>query len=318
MKRVAILLSILIAVAPCSLQAQTSTSTSSGQDASKKRTGGGTQTTTVSGQPTQVSLKIEERDRITLRNRFGPIVVTGIGGDTLEATASVIKQGTSDYKVRLSASRPSQDRIMITTAVLTPGQAQGEKAEGKGVGVGIGQSTGKGAAQQQTPKPAKPIQPAQPAPSQPPVPQAVAQGTGTGRTPRPPRPPRAETPPTNALRGVGDIKLEVKLPSNAHIELIDSRRYATITTGAPIYLTNTRNDVSVTNIDTPVSVISSGEVQAAKIAGIEVKTRAGNVQVRDVAGPVSIATVTGSIVVRDTDGDVRAVSISGPISIECA
>jgi DUF4097 and DUF4098 domain-containing protein YvlB len=109
------------------------------------------------------------------------------------------------------------------------------------------------------------------------------------------------------------------LPRNAHIDLIDSRRYAVFTSSStPTYLTNTRNDVSVTNIDTPVSIISSGEVLVAKVGAVEVKTRAGNVQVKDIAGPVSITTVTGAVIVRDANGDVRAVSISGPISIECA
>jgi hypothetical protein len=117
---------------------------------------------------------------------------------------------------------------------------------------------------------------------------------------------------------VGDIKLEVRLPRNAHIELIDSRRYALINSGTPSYLTNTRNDVSVTNMDTPVSIISSGDVRATKIAGLEVRTRAGNVQVREVDGPVSITTVMGAITIRDAGADVRAISISGAISIECA
>lgn len=312
MKRVAILLSILIAVAPCSLQAQTTAS--SGQESSKKRIGGGTQTITVGGEGAQFSLKIEEGDRITLRNRFGPIVVTGIGGDSLEATASMIKQGTGDYKVRLTASRPSQDKIMITTAVSTLAQAQSEKTENKGVAIGQGAGVGTGGAQQQTPMPV--AKPAQPAPSQPRAPQRVAQGTGRERTPRQ---PRAEVPVTGeALRGVGDIRLEVKLPRNAHIDLIDSRRYAYITSAAPAYLTNTRNDVSVTNMETPISVISSGDVQAAKVGGLEARTRASNVYVKDIKGPVSITTVTGAIVVKDADADVRAVTISGPISIECA
>ncbi|HEY0322081.1 MAG TPA: hypothetical protein VGC66_14065 [Pyrinomonadaceae bacterium] len=329
MKRVAILLSVLIAVAPCTLQAQTTAS--SGQETSKKRTSVSTQTTTVSDGLRQASLKIEEGDRITLRNRFGPIVVTGIGGDTLEATATELKQGTGGYKVHLIASR-SGEKIMIAAAVTTPGQAQNEKEDkatvtARGSGASVVAAAPK-SAQQPAPKPAQPTPSPRPA-------QAVGKGTGTGtgqgtgtgigigRTPRPPRPPRPPvmaTPSAEALRGVTDIKLEVKLPRNAHIDLIDSRRYASGTTasGAPSYLTNTRNDVSVTNIDTPVSIISSGDVQAAKVGAVEVKTRAGNVQVKDIEGPVSITTVTGAIIARDANGDVRAVSISGTISIECA
>jgi DUF4097 and DUF4098 domain-containing protein YvlB len=74
----------------------------------------------------------------------------------------------------------------------------------------------------------------------------------------------------------------------------------------------------VTNVGTPVSIISSGDVLATNIAGIEVRTRAGNVVVKDVDGPVTIITATGSVLVKDAGGDVRAVSISSPISIECA
>ena len=82
MKRAAILLSVLMAVAPCSVQAQTTIT--SGQEESKKMTGVAAQARSADDQPKQVSLKLEEGDRITLRNRFGPIVVTGTGGDTLK------------------------------------------------------------------------------------------------------------------------------------------------------------------------------------------------------------------------------------------
>jgi hypothetical protein len=134
-----------------------------------------------------------------------------------------------------------------------------------------------------------------------------------------PRPEVREVTSQDSLRGVGDLRLEVRLPRNAHIDLIDSRRFAVISaSGTPSYLTNTRNDVSVTNIDTPVSIVSSGDVQATRVGGIEAKTRASNVFVREISGPVNITTVTGSVVVREAQGDVRAVSISGPISIECA
>lgn len=324
MKRVAILLSVLLTVAPCFAQAQTTAA--SGQEASKKGTGEAAQGAVGADQPKQVSLKLEEGNRITLRNRFGPIVVNGTGGDTLEATASVIKQGTVAYKFRISTTRQGKDKIMIATAVTTPEPAMG-KRENKGAGIAQGSSSSTSTKQQsaQTPKPPQPVKPAPPPPQKAPpaqsrVPQAGKPGARVVRPSTPPARPaeRSETPSPDSLRGVGEIRLDVKLPRNAHIDLIDSRRYATITSGTPSYLTNTRNDVSVTNIETPVSIVSSGDVQATKVSGIEARTRASSVTVRESSGPVNVSTVTGAVVVKDAQGDVRAVSISGPISIECA
>lgn len=318
MKRVAILLSILVMVAPCSVLGQGSAST--GQDANKKRAGAVTQTAMADDQPAKVSVKIAEGERVILRNRFGPIIVTGVGGETLEAAATVTRQGTSKIKLHLLATRPAQEKVMIATAVSIPGQAQG-KGEGKGISsTSSSTSSSRAGSGQQPPMQAQQTAPAQP--QQPPQPRPGAQGGRTERTPRAPRaprPPRAEgTPAPDTIRGVGEIRLEVKLPQNARIELIDSRRYAVITSGTPNYLTNSRNDVTITNVETPVSIISSGDVQASNVAGIEARTRAGNVTVRNIEGPVSITTVTGAIVVRDAGADVRAVSISGAISIECA
>ena len=204
---------------------------------------------------------------------------------------------------------------MLAATVVTGPQAQA-RVEGKGVGKGVG--TGQGAAAQGSGQ-KQPPQPSQTQPKQPTQPQAGAQGgRSTAQSSRTPRPSRPPLPLRDSLRGVGEIRLEVRLPRNTHIELIDSRRYAIITSGTPAYLTNTRNNVMVTNVDTPISIISSGDVQVSNVGGVEAKTRAGNVSVREIAGPVSITTVTGAIAVKDVDGDVRAVSISGPISIECA
>jgi hypothetical protein len=251
-----------------------------------------------------------------LRNRFGPIIVTGIGGDTLEATVTEIKKGAGEYKFRVVASRSGKDRITVTTSVSTTGQSLSEKEDKIKGGA---QGTGVGAAGQQTPKPPKPTPSSQPAQQR--EPKSGAQGAvggGPAPTPRPPRQERTDSPPLESLRVVGELRLDVKLPRNAHIDLIDSRRYAVTAQGNPSYLTNTRNDVYIANIETPISVISSGDVTASKVGGLEAKTRASKVYVNDIAGPVSISTVTGTIVVKDADGDVRAVSISGTISIECA
>jgi hypothetical protein len=309
MKRVAILLSILIAVAPRLAQSQTTPA--QGQNENDKRAccAESAQTTSTSNQPARVSVKISDGERITLRNRFGPIVVTGSKGDAVEATATVIQQGTGAYKFQVIATRPGKDKIMITTDVLTASRATAEQKEKNRVSAG---SSGPGT---YTPQPPQKPQPAQSGTPQPP-PRAGASGSGSVRAQRAPRPDR--TPSPESLRGVGEIKLEVKLPHDARIELVDSRRYAILTYGTPNYLTNTRNNVSVTNIDTPVSIISSGEVQVTKVGAVEVKTRAGNIQIRDVTGLVTVSTVMGAILVKDVDGDVRAVSISGPISIDCA
>src|SRR3712207_4979760 len=99
MKRVASLLSVLLMVTPCFVQAQTTTTTTTtvttGQGKSEKTKSVVQQTATATGGnewPRQVSIKLEEGNLITLRNRFGPIVVAGTGGDTLEASVSVVKQ----------------------------------------------------------------------------------------------------------------------------------------------------------------------------------------------------------------------------------
>lgn len=307
MKRVAILLSILMMLAPCMTQAQTLAS--SAEDAIEK-SDAASEAHARNEQTTQVSIKLEEGDRVTLRNRFGPIVVTGGSGDTLEATATEIKKGTVDYKFQLVSSN-TKSRVMLMTYVITGAQASIEKKDPY-----KDKDKDKASASSTTRKPAEAGAPQ-------PRAQGIGGGAGSGRTPSPPRPATgAQTPSPQeleSLRGVGEIKLEVKLPRNAHVDLIDSRRYALGTiNGAPAYVTNTRNDVSVTNMDTPVAVISSGDVQAAKVAGLEARTRASNVYVTGITGPVSIATVTGAIVVKDARGDVRAVSITGSISIECA
>lgn len=324
MKRVAILLSILMTVAPSASLAQSASS--SGQETGKKRTGVSGGSVSVTTEETkQVSLKLEERDRLTLRNRFGPIVVTGTGGDTLEATATMIKQGTGVYRYKVSTVRMGPDRIMITTVVTTPGQAlEEEKKDEKNKEnkkSGVAQGSAAGSTPRVTPSPQPPPSKQTPAPQ----PTTPAQRSAQDAARRPPRQPRTERPPEitlaqDALRGVGDIRLEVKLPRNAHVDLIDSRRYAsgTTPTGVPLYLTNTRNDVQVSNMETPVSIVSSGEVKATKVSGLEARTRAGSVYARDIDGPVNIVTVTGVIVVENADGDVRAVSISGTINVDCA
>lgn len=312
------MLSVLMAFAPCSAQAQTTIKP--GRETDKRVTGG--QAATTGDQPKQVSLKLEEGDRITLRNRFGPIVVTGTDGDSLEASVTEIKRGTTPYRYRLSTSQ-GRGKITIATSVTTGDEAgnRENKAKSTVTAQGTASSSTSVTTQQstQTPRPAQPVPGAQTQPPQPRPPVAVTPRTMPTRPATSPRPEVREAPSQDSLRGVGDLRLEVRLPRNAHIDLIDSRRFAVISSsGVPSYLTNTRNDVSVTNIDTPVSIVSSGDVQATRVGGVEAKTRASNVFVREVSGPVSISTVTGSVVVKEAQGDVRAVSISGPISIECA
>ncbi|MBD0372527.1 MAG: hypothetical protein ICV60_16910 [Pyrinomonadaceae bacterium] len=316
MKRVAILLSVLLAALPCFVQAQTTIS--SGQEEGKKKMVGQATTTTTITEQTRVSLKLEEGDHITLRNRFGPIIVTGIGGDALEASVALVRQGASNYKFRVVTSR-GKERIMVATAVSIPDLMPREK-EGKAVGTGQGSSSsGTMTPRPRTPQPASPPEVRPVPPTRPATPAQRAEQDAARARERAPRADLSESSPPEYLRGVSDIKLEVKLPRNAHVDLIDTRRYAVNTNGnSPSYLTNTRNDVTVANMDTPISIVSSGEVQVTKVAGLEAKTRAGNISVKDVSGPVSISTVTGAVLIKDADGDVRAVSISGAISVDCA
>lgn len=318
MRRVAILLSILLSLAPC-FATFAQSAASSGQDSDKKSSQ--TNTTAVAvNQPARTSIKLEGGERIILRNRFGPIVVTGVdGGDTIEATATIINPGTGEFKYRLVASRTPQKIIAILTSAARPEQEQAAKNETK---ENVKEKTEERTQIYTQAPQARPVQQPTPRPTaQPPQPQQPPTGAQVKIKPKPrvrPMPVAPPEPDPLNLRGVGEMRLEVRLPRNAKIELIDSRRYAKVINGVPTYLTPARGDITVTNIDTPIVVTSSGNVQTYKVGAIEISTHAGNVNARDIAGRVNISTVTGTIVIKDAQGDVRAISISGPISIECA
>lgn len=316
MKSIAILLSVLAVFAPCPVSAQKSTSVSSSSSSSVQEK----QVTTkvVTENPKKVSVKISPTSIVSLRNRFGPIVITGTDGDTMEASVTSDSRTLAAFKVGI-ASEQKKDKISLAVSINTPDDDKpGEKSKESKVSSKPTPDKTTPKPDKMTPKPpptARPI--SQPAPG--------AQGTRSPSAPRPTRPARPATPAApstplaESLRGVREIRLDIKIPRDARIELIDSRRFAIVNPGAdPTYLTNTRNDVTVSGLTTPVSIVSSGNVRVWRVAAVEVQTRAGSVYVEDVAGPIDVKSVTGGITVREAGGDVRAVSITGPVGIDCA
>jgi DUF4097 and DUF4098 domain-containing protein YvlB len=100
----------------------------------------------------------------------------------------------------------------------------------------------------------------------------------------------------------GAVRLEVKLPRHAEIEMIQVKR----------------SEVLVTGIDTPITVDGrSSTITLKDVNEVEVRTRSGDVEVTGARGLVDVVTTRGAIRVRDAGGDVRALSISGDIEIRC-
>jgi hypothetical protein len=110
------------------------------------------------------------------------------------------------------------------------------------------------------------------------------------------------------LPPVGDdgpiqIHLEVSLPRKAMIQLIRVMR----------------SDVSVTNVETPLTIVGEkSSIILKRVGAVEVHTRSGNVEIQGASGLVEVTTATGAIRVHQANGGVRAVSIAGPIQVKCA
>jgi hypothetical protein len=123
----------------------------------------------------------------------------------------------------------------------------------------------------------------------------------------PPQPakiwPPASPPSPPIINGrPAEVNLEVKVPRYAEIDVISV----------------SRSNVEVTNVETPIVI--SGDKSNVKLSGVgaaEVKTSSGDVVIENAAGLVDVITASGAIRVRNA-GDVRALSISGPIEIQCA
>jgi Putative adhesin len=110
------------------------------------------------------------------------------------------------------------------------------------------------------------------------------------------------TPPVSDGKVV-KVHLEVNLPRNAEIDLIQVWR----------------SPVQVSGMETPISV-SGGQssVILKRVGAVAVRTRSGNVEVEDATGTVVIGTTSGAVRVHNVKGPVRVVSISGPIEIKCS
>jgi len=99
------------------------------------------------------------------------------------------------------------------------------------------------------------------------------------------------------------IHLEVSLPRKAVIQLIRVMR----------------SDVSVTNVETPLTIVGEkSSIILKHVGAVEVHTRSGNVEIQEASGLVEVTTATGAIRVSQANGGVRAVSIAGPIEVKCA
>jgi hypothetical protein len=160
-----------------------------------------------------------------------------------------------------------------------------------------------------------------------PIPNVTVAPAISGTQPAPPRQPAAATAKSGA-RGMGGgagggmgggagggiggavgggessgaISLHVKMPRYATLDTIEVRS----------------GDVNISDIDGPVSISSgSSNITVARVGALEVRARAGNINVDGVEGLVYIVATSGTISVRRTKGDVRATSINGDINLHC-
>ncbi len=128
--------------------------------------------------------------------------------------------------------------------------------------------------------------------------------------------------PDMARRSAGrEIRLDVKLPMYASVELLESAR----------------GDVEVTGIDGDVAINSgSGDVKVTKVGALKVSRRSGDIVIRDVKGDftsrtlngdvnaenigglVDVAATNGDITVRNANSDVRATTATGEVEVHCA
>ncbi|HEY0098250.1 MAG TPA: hypothetical protein VGB76_04775 [Pyrinomonadaceae bacterium] len=147
------------------------------------------------------------------------------------------------------------------------------------------------------------------------APQAVI-----GTHPAQPRQPSVPAAKGGAARGIGagagggfgaakggessnsGISLLVRMPRYAKLEPLEVRS----------------GDVNISDIDGPVLISSgSSNLNINRVGALEVRARAGNINVHGVEGLVYIVATSGTITVRRTKGDVRATSINGNINLHC-
>ena len=102
--------------------------------------------------------------------------------------------------------------------------------------------------------------------------------------------------------GSGSISLNVRMPRYALLDTIETPS----------------GDVNVSDIDGPVSISGgSSNITVNRVGALEIRARAGNINVDGVGGLVYIVATSGKIIVRRAGGDVRATSINGDINIQC-
>jgi hypothetical protein len=306
----------------------------------------------INNQAGRVQIKLERGSHVAISNRFGRITITGWDRDTVEATATSDK-GAEAVQVEMTAD-PTASHSLLTLNV--PGRP-GQRGAFPYVYVNPetlinpriynaypnppNNPKPNAAPQVQgatpTPKaaPAKPVKASPPTGSnnsnviivpmpdmsEVPVPNvSIAPDAVIMAPPAQPRQPAPATAKSGvrgavsgASGGVGiggayatsgsSISLNVKMPRYAKLETIEVRS----------------GDVNISDIDGPVSISggSSNNITVSRVGALEVRTRAGNINVDGVEGLVYIVATSGTITVRRTKGDVRATSINGNINLHC-
>ena len=120
---------MLAVFAPCAALAQkTTVSSSSSSSASQDKQV--TTTKIVTESPKKVSVKISPTSVVSLRNRFGPIVITGTDGDTMEASVTSDPKTLAAFDVSLLSDQ-KKDKIVLAVAIDTPDDKDkpGEKSK---------------------------------------------------------------------------------------------------------------------------------------------------------------------------------------------
>jgi hypothetical protein len=304
----------------------------------------------------RVQIKLERGSRVAISNRYGRITITGWDGDTVEATATS-ERGAEAVRVEMTADPSAASNVLTLTVPGRPGQRTPFPFVYANPNVEFSPRiytipnlnppddptpTPKPRvyptprAQGGTPPPpAAKVKPAKPDKARPqrgdddsnaiimPAPDATETPDVTLVAPAPPPQPSPATKSTARARasgigagsgtgggargvsggaGSGSISLNVRMPRYALLDTIETPS----------------GDVNVSDIDGPVSISGgSSNINVNRVGALEVRARAGNINVDGVGGLVYIVATSGKIIVRRAGGDVRATSINGDINIGC-
>ncbi len=124
-----------------------------------------------------------------------------------------------------------------------------------------------------------------------------------------------------ARRHGRDVRVDVKVPRYADIELVESREGALSISDIEGSVTVGRGtgDVVINRVGALRLSRATGDTRITGVKGdCSVRSNTGSVTASGIAGVVDIAAASGEVIVRDAASDVRASSASGSIEIRCA